>query len=142
MPVLRGRLVRGDVEGCAGLPPDGYPGPRAAATASLLPAVPGETSTWHTVRSDELWLWHRGGPLDLLLGGDGEAPDAEGAVTVWAPPWKAASARRSWSPATSGSPPARPATEKSWSAAWWPPASTTRTSASSATGREPRATLP
>ncbi|MET7350275.1 cupin domain-containing protein [Streptomyces mirabilis] len=60
--------------------PDGYPGPRAVATAIYFLLTPEETSAWHTVRSDELWLWHRGGPLDLLLGGDGEAPDAEPAV--------------------------------------------------------------
>jgi predicted cupin superfamily sugar epimerase len=29
------------------------------------------------VRSDELWLFHRGGPLRLLLGGNGEHPRPE-----------------------------------------------------------------
>jgi hypothetical protein len=24
---------------------------------------------WHSVRSDELWLWHRGGPLELTTRG-------------------------------------------------------------------------
>ena len=56
--------------------PDGYPGTRAAATAIYFLLCPGEESRWHTVRSGELWLWHRGGPLDLLLGGDGEQPAA------------------------------------------------------------------
>jgi predicted cupin superfamily sugar epimerase len=54
--------------------PDGYPGPRAAATAIYFVLHPGEESRWHTVRSDELWLWHRGGPLTLRLGGDGDLP--------------------------------------------------------------------
>jgi uncharacterized protein len=36
--------------------------------------APGEESRWHTVRSDELWLWHAGGPLTLYLGGDGDQP--------------------------------------------------------------------
>ncbi|MEU6482903.1 cupin domain-containing protein [Streptomyces sp. NPDC046887] len=54
--------------------PDGYPGPRAYATGIHFLLHPGETSAWHRVRSDELWLWHRGGPLRLSLGGPGEAP--------------------------------------------------------------------
>jgi predicted cupin superfamily sugar epimerase len=56
--------------------PDGYPGPRAAASAIYFLLAPGDTSAWHTVRSDELWLWHRGGPLDVLLGGDGTTPQS------------------------------------------------------------------
>jgi uncharacterized protein len=31
-------------------------------------------SRWHVVRSDELWLWHSGGPLHLRMGGDGDEP--------------------------------------------------------------------
>lgn len=54
--------------------PPGYPGPRAAATAIYYLLYPGERSRWHLVRSAELWLWHRGGPLELSLGGDGEQP--------------------------------------------------------------------
>ncbi|PRX98846.1 hypothetical protein CLV72_104426 [Allonocardiopsis opalescens] len=54
--------------------PDGYPGRRASATAIYFALAPGERSRWHAVRSDELWLWHSGGPLTLLLGGDGERP--------------------------------------------------------------------
>ncbi|MFD9460587.1 cupin domain-containing protein [Streptomyces sp. NPDC060027] len=56
--------------------PDGYPGPRAAASAIYFLLAPGDTSAWHTVRSDELWLWHRGGALDVLLGGDGNSPQS------------------------------------------------------------------
>jgi predicted cupin superfamily sugar epimerase len=60
--------------------PPGYPGERAAATAIYFLLHPGERSRWHTVRSDELWLWHRGGPLTLAFGGDGDRP-AEDALT-------------------------------------------------------------
>jgi predicted cupin superfamily sugar epimerase len=39
-------------------------------------------SRWHVVRSDEIWLWHAGGPLTLRLGGAGEEPDELAAVTI------------------------------------------------------------
>jgi predicted cupin superfamily sugar epimerase len=54
--------------------PDGYPAARPAATAIYFLLHPGERSRWHVVRSDELWLWHSGGPLTLVLGGDGADP--------------------------------------------------------------------
>ncbi|NUT36888.1 MAG: cupin domain-containing protein [Hamadaea sp.] len=57
--------------------PPGYPGPRAAASGIYFLLGPGEESAWHTVRSDELWLWHRGGPLELMLGGTGPFPARE-----------------------------------------------------------------
>ncbi|MDF9811660.1 cupin domain-containing protein [Streptomyces sp. SPB162] len=60
--------------------PAGYPGPRAFATGIYFLLHPGEVSKWHRVRSDELWLWHRGGPLRMRLGGDGERPDGARAV--------------------------------------------------------------
>jgi predicted cupin superfamily sugar epimerase len=63
--------------------PAGYPGPRAAATGIYFLLAPGEESQWHRVRSDEVWLWHSGGPLTLLDGGAGHRPaDAPGAVTL------------------------------------------------------------
>jgi len=55
--------------------PDGYPGPRAAATAIYFLLAPGEVSRWHVVRSDELWLWQSGGPLTLRIGSAPEADD-------------------------------------------------------------------
>ncbi len=59
--------------------PEGYDGPRSSATAIYFLLLPGEQSAPHTVRSDEIWLWHRGGPL--LLNIDGEeitlGPDVE-----------------------------------------------------------------
>jgi len=58
--------------------PIGYAGPRAAATAIYFALFPGEESAWHVVTSDEIWLWHAGGPLELRLGGAGDEPgDAE-----------------------------------------------------------------
>lgn len=54
-------------------PPD-YEGDRPLATAIYFLLYPDEVSRWHLVRSDELWLWHRGGPLTLRLGGRGKAP--------------------------------------------------------------------
>jgi uncharacterized protein len=54
--------------------PEGYPGPRAAATGIYFLLAPGEESAWHRVRSDEVWLWHSGGPLTLFDGGDGVRP--------------------------------------------------------------------
>ena len=65
--------------------PAGYPGRRSAATAIyfLLPA--GAESCWHTVRSDEVWLWHSGGPLVLLLGGAGPRPAADPVAVTLGP---------------------------------------------------------
>jgi uncharacterized protein len=53
--------------GPSALPPD-YTGPRSAGTAILFLLMPGQQSAWHTVRSAELWLYHRGGPLLLEIG--------------------------------------------------------------------------
>ncbi|MGW6740187.1 cupin domain-containing protein [Streptomyces sp. NPDC055025] len=60
--------------------PDGYGGARAFATGIYYLLHPGEASRWHRVRSDEVWLWHRGGPLRIRLGGTGEAPSERDAV--------------------------------------------------------------
>lgn len=54
--------------------PPGYNEQRSAGTAIYYALYPGERSRWHLVRSDELWLWHRGGALTLRLGGSGERP--------------------------------------------------------------------
>lgn len=56
------------------LTPEDYPGPRPTATGILFLLPPDEHSIWHAVRSAELWLWHRGGPLELTLGDNGETP--------------------------------------------------------------------
>ncbi len=55
--------------GAPALPPD-YTGPRSAGTAILFLLMPGQQSAWHTVRSAELWFYHRGGPLLLEVGAE------------------------------------------------------------------------
>jgi uncharacterized protein len=63
----------------------GYPGPRATCTSIHFLLEPGQQSHWHTVRSAELWLWHRGGPLHLQLGGTGDRPCEEPETVVLGP---------------------------------------------------------
>lgn len=63
-----GRLVPGDLAAPGGTVPEGYPGPKPFATGSCFLLPPGEASRRH-----------RGGPLRLRLGGEGEAP-MEGAA--------------------------------------------------------------
>jgi predicted cupin superfamily sugar epimerase len=62
--------------------PEGYEGQRCAATAIYFALHPGESSRWHAVRSDELWLWHGPGTLLLHVGGAGDEPGAETAAMV------------------------------------------------------------
>jgi predicted cupin superfamily sugar epimerase len=50
--------------------PQEYQGPRSAGTAILFLLMPGQQSAWHTVRSAELWLYHRGSPLLLEVGAE------------------------------------------------------------------------
>jgi len=57
------------------LPPQ-YDGPRAAGTAILFALLPGQESAWHAVRGAELWLYHRGSPVELEFG-----PDPGSAIT-------------------------------------------------------------
>ncbi|MEV4099908.1 cupin domain-containing protein [Nonomuraea sp. NPDC049649] len=59
--------------------PDGYGGERASATGIYFLLQPGEESVPHMVRSDEVWLWHRGGPLRLVIGDESVmlGPDVE-----------------------------------------------------------------
>ncbi|KUP24677.1 cupin domain-containing protein [Paenibacillus sp. DMB5] len=52
-----------------------YSGARASASSIYFLLHPGETSEWHTVLSDEIWLWHSGSPIVLSLGGSGEQPE-------------------------------------------------------------------
>jgi len=53
-----------------------YSGARASASSVYFLLHPGEVSAWHKVLSDELWLYHSGGPLELTLGGAGDKPEA------------------------------------------------------------------
>ncbi|MFC4113747.1 cupin domain-containing protein [Nonomuraea zeae] len=73
--------------------PDGYPGTRASATGIYFLLQPGEESVPHAVRSEEVWLWHRGGPLSLTIGDEtvtlgpdvenGQVPQAVVPGGVW-----------------------------------------------------------
>ncbi|GAB2646815.1 cupin domain-containing protein [Gordonia jinhuaensis] len=54
--------------------PDGYEAPRASATAILFLLLPDEQSAWHRVRGAEIWLYHRGAPVELSIGGGAAAP--------------------------------------------------------------------
>lgn len=54
---------------------EAYSGSRYAATSIYFLLHPDECSEWHTVLSDELWLWHSGSPLLLTLGGTAEQPE-------------------------------------------------------------------
>jgi len=49
-------------------------GTRSLGTAIHFLLLPGESSAWHRVASDELWFHHRGGALRLWLGGGDDAP--------------------------------------------------------------------
>jgi predicted cupin superfamily sugar epimerase len=82
-PHPEGGWYRRTWEAPVSVAPPGYDGPRSSATAIYFALHPGERSRWHVVRSDELWLWHAGGPLLLRFGGSGSAPDeATGAVLM------------------------------------------------------------
>ena len=59
--------------------PDGRVRPTATLIHFLLPA--GESSAWHRVASDELWLAHTG-TVSLELGGDGGRPGAAQRLAV------------------------------------------------------------
>ncbi|MET9199885.1 cupin domain-containing protein [Gordonia sp. NPDC003585] len=61
-----------------------YDADRSAGTAILFLLLPGEESAWHTVRGAELWLYHRGSPVELDLGGDGAEPGRDATVLVGA----------------------------------------------------------
>jgi len=64
--------------------PDGRVRPTATLIYFLLPA--GETSAWHRVASDELWMAHTGA-VTLELGGSGATPyDAAAVVCDLATP--------------------------------------------------------
>lgn len=52
--------------------PDGRVRPTATLIYFLLPA--GESSAWHRVRSDEVWLGHEG-TVVVELGGSGDVPE-------------------------------------------------------------------
>ena len=63
------------VEHPGAAPGAGATRPTATLIHYLLP--PGEESAWHTVGSDEVWLWRRGGRLALVTADPGPVPGAE-----------------------------------------------------------------
>ena len=73
LPHLEGGWFRQTWAAAPRLQPPGYPGDRPSATAIYFLLPPGASSAWHAVRSDELWLYHSGSPLSLLLGGPAAA---------------------------------------------------------------------
>ncbi len=77
LPHPEGGWYRETWRTAVGFEPPGYGGERQSATGIYFLLQPGEESVWHVVRSDEVWFWHRGGPLTLLLGGTGDRPDAD-----------------------------------------------------------------
>ena len=81
--------------------PAGRAGARASATAIYFLLVPGERSRWHRVASDELWLWHRGGPLTLRLGGTGDTPRDDDVTMALGPDVEAGQAPQALVPAGS-----------------------------------------
>lgn len=54
-----------------------YSGARASASSIYFLLHPGEVSACHVVVSAELWLYHLGSPLTLMLGGKGDVPAEE-----------------------------------------------------------------
>lgn len=54
--------------------PNGYGGDRAAGTLILYLLPSGSRSRLHRVRSDELWLFHGGDPLQLTVRSDRQHP--------------------------------------------------------------------
>lgn len=59
-----------------------YSGNRFAASSIYFLLHPDEFSDWHTVYSDELWMWHSGSPLVLTLGGTEGAPETRKEIIV------------------------------------------------------------
>jgi predicted cupin superfamily sugar epimerase len=78
-------------------------GARAGATGILYLLKAGGRSHWHTVDAEELWLWHAGAPLDLLIAPGDDGPIARHTLDALAPQglvptghWQAAEARDGW----------------------------------------------
>ncbi|MFF2910938.1 cupin domain-containing protein [Paenibacillus sp. NPDC057934] len=54
---------------------EAYSGPRGSASSIYFLLHGDESSDWHTVLSDEVWLWHSGSPIVLSIGGTGDKPE-------------------------------------------------------------------
>ena len=62
--------------------PTAHTGDRSAGTAILFLLRDGAESAWHTVVGAEIWMHHRGSPIELVLGGTGSAPGAETTIVL------------------------------------------------------------
>jgi predicted cupin superfamily sugar epimerase len=70
---------------------------RSAGTAILFLLEAGQSSHWHKVDADELWLWHAGSPLALRIGDDAITLDMDNPqALVPADAWQAAYAEEGW----------------------------------------------
>jgi predicted cupin superfamily sugar epimerase len=79
---------------------------RAASTAICFLLARGERSHWHRVDAVEVWHWHAGAPLALMIAGDGATTTmllgsdfVSGQVPQAAVPaghWQAAQTRGDW----------------------------------------------
>jgi uncharacterized protein len=58
---------------------------RPTGTAIYFLLRPGEESRWHVVRSDELWFWHAGGPLEMFVHEGGPVAPGEATSIVLGP---------------------------------------------------------
>jgi hypothetical protein len=52
------------------------PGERSAVTAIYFLLQQGQRSQWHTVDASEIWLWHAGSVIRLILSRDGQQSEA------------------------------------------------------------------
>lgn len=57
-------------------------GPRSTASAILFLLDEDEEAAWHVVVSDELWLWHGPGVLEIHDGGTGQVPTPDPHPTI------------------------------------------------------------
>lgn len=62
--------------------PEGYQGDRPLASMIYYLLKPEDISRWHVVRSEEIWIWRAGGPLELTLGGFEEEPKKQKKITL------------------------------------------------------------
>ena len=53
---------------------DAAEGERAAASAILYVIQPGHRSHWNRVDAHEIWLWHAGDPLDVMIAATDAGP--------------------------------------------------------------------
>lgn len=76
---------------------DAPAGQRAGGTAILFLLDRGQSSHWHKVDADELWLWHAGAALRLQIGDAAVTLDATcPQALVPAGIWQAAQADAGW----------------------------------------------